>query len=107
MALNDPASSPSSSRVRTGTTWSRSPPAIARAPRVADRMGSRIERLRPSAIAVATTAEPIRAMIIHWVDSLAAARARSLSSSMFFWFRSSTASASFLISLNVGKSRVK
>ena len=70
--LNAAASSPSSSRVSTGTTWSRSPRAIARAARVTARIGSRIDRLSSSAISVATAAEPSSATTISRIDRAAA-----------------------------------
>ncbi len=80
---------------------------MARAPRVTARIGSRIDRLSIKAISVATAAAPSSATTIRRIDTSAAFRARASSSSMFFWFRSSTASASRLMSLKVGRSWVK
>jgi hypothetical protein len=75
MALNAIASSPSSSRVVAGTTWSRSPCATARAPIVTARIGRRIDRANTSAIAEATAADPSNARIITRFDRDAASRA--------------------------------
>ena len=97
IVLNAAASSPSSSRVRTGTTWSRSPRATPRALRVTARIGSRIDRLRSSAISAARATVPKIDTTISRIELSAPWLARALSSSMFLELRSSTSSALSLI----------